>query len=369
MKFGSLVLLLMLSARFASATEFTFSSKLDRFTVEVSDGSASFEGQIVPTEPFAYIKPLFDAQFVEDCDKGLGRPDLTISRKRGENEEKRLVFIDKKIVSDGKFCGEVSGHGLYQLPLHRNWFTGKKNVTIGLGSSFSIWKNNLLVVEFEKHDGLWHNKDPKFFTNWDFFEKFARSVKDFSVDFRVHPSAAKTMTTFELRQGARKFVFVKVGEQTWAVQFPGSPWFAASGKFGLFEEMDQKIWISPFSKILEIVKDPTAASENRIKAIRSLADRWGSDAKMVFFDVLLTDGENFEVKKEIANLMRSRPTDENFKTLVDALRTSTDRQFQYTLSKILRVRNPKGPIIEEEDDKSLAAKKISDWVNWRKSLK
>ncbi|MCB0350994.1 MAG: hypothetical protein KDD38_07410 [Bdellovibrionales bacterium] len=351
------------------ATEFNFSSKLDRFAVNVTDSGAIFNGEKVSLEPFMFIKPLFDAQFEAACPDKIGRPDLTITRIQGNKEEKRIVYIDKKVISDGKNCGSVTGHGIYQLPLHRNWFEGKKTVTIGLGDSFSVWKDGRLVVEFDKTDFGWRNKDRDFFTNWEFFNKFLHATKDFPIDFRVHPSAAKEYTSFELRQGGRKFTFVKVGETTWAVQFPGSPWLAASGNFGIFEDMSQRIWISPLEKTLRIIRDPLANLDTRTKALRELSKHWGPDLNYVLREVVLTGGDNVEIKKDIVNLLRSRPTDENFKVLVDVLKTSTDQAFLYTVTKALRVRNPKGPIILETDHDDVVKSKINEWTLWRRQLK
>jgi hypothetical protein len=351
-------------AQLAHATEFTFKSKLDVFKVDVSDGEATFNGQAVSTEPFAFIKPIFSTDFDSPCDGKMGRPDLTITRKKGDVEEKRLVYIEKKIVSNGTDCVEVTGHGIYQLPLHRNWFEGKKSVSIGLGNAFSIYKDKKVVVDFEKTEKGWRNKDPKFFTNWLFFEKFVRSLKDFSIHFRVHPAAAKVMTSFELHQGERIFTFVKVGESTWAVQFPGSPWLAASGDFGLFEDMSPRIWLSPYEKTLAVIKDTTAKPEMRIKAIRSFVDSWGPDVKYVLHEVMLTGGDDSEVRKEIASLMRARPTTENFKVLAAALKESTDQNLQGYITKVLRVRNPKGPTINDDDAADVVAKKVKEWQAW-----
>jgi hypothetical protein len=355
-------------AKAAHATDFTFTSKLDKFTVEVEDGSATYNGQEVNAEPFVLVKPLFDVQLEEPCDAGMGKPDLTITRKGETSEEKRQVYIEKQMISDGKNCAAVTGQGIYQLPLHHSWFEAKKEVSIAVGQSFSIWKDDKLVVEFEKTDRGWRNKDPQFFTNWVFFEKFLTVLKNFKIDFRVHPAAAKAFTHFELRQGGRKFSFVKVSEKTWAVQLPGSPWMAASGQFGLFEDMDQKIWISPYAKNLQILKDKTATVEMRIKMAQTLGDSWGPDAKYAFHDILLAKDEVPALKQAIANIMKSHPTEENFKVLIESLRITDDANYRYAATKVLRLRNPKVPSILEDDDDAEVAKKIKAWEDWGKKL-
>jgi hypothetical protein len=279
------------------------------------------------------------------------------------------LYIEKKIVSDGQNCATVDGHGLYQLPLHHNWFAEKKAVTIGLGDEFAIFKDNREVVRFKKVDGRWKSTDTKLFINWSFFEKFTDSVREFPIDFRAHLAAAKDYANFELRQGSRNFLFVKVAEKTWAVKFPGSPWLSASGQFGFFDDMNQNIWLSPYTQQLQIVQDKLLPSDKRIAAIRALNSFWGPDVKYTFHDVLMTGGDNVEVKREIAALLKTRPTDESFKILIDSLRVTEDRSYQETVTKVLRVRNPKGATIFSDDEDDVAAKKMADWVKWRATLK
>jgi len=365
----AIALVVLAGAPMAMAVEFTFRSKLDLFTVEVTDQGASFEGQRVSLEPFAFIKPLFDAEPIETCASKMPRADLTITRKRGDTEVRRMVYIEKKIISDGTNCAAVTGHGLYQLPLHRNWFQEKKKFTIGLGDEFSIWKNGRQVVAFKKQDGRWQNKDTQIFTNWSFFEKFVDTVKDFPIDFRAHTAAAKDFSKFELRQGSRTFLFVKVGESTWAVQFPGSPWLAASGRFGLFQDMDQRIWISPFEAQLKVAKDKTLPEDKRITAVRLLNSSWGPDAKYLFHDVLLTGGDNANVKREIVSFLRSRPTDENYRVIVDSLKVTEDGVYREAATKVLRLRHPKGATVFANDEDDVAEKKLADWYRWGKALK
>lgn len=352
----------------AHAAEYTFTSKIDKFTVDVSDGQATYNGEQVSSEPFKLIKPLFDFHLAEGCDKGLGKPDLTITRKRGDADEKRIVYIEKKIVSDGENCGDITGHGLYELPLHHNWFIENKNVTIGLKNAFSIYKDNMLVVAFEKVNGKWRNKDPQFATNWTYFEKFVEGMKQIPIDFRVHPAAAKAYTHFELRQDGRSFSFVKVGESTWAVKFPDSPWYSASGQLGFLEDMSAKVWTSQNSGMLSIVTDRSAAEEKRITAIRAAGEKWGPDSKIAFFTVLESDGESPNVIREIAAFLRNKPTDENYKAIVSALKNSHDPDLQNYLTKILRLKNPKGPTISPDDPDDVVKTKINAWLAWKKTL-
>lgn len=360
------LILLCLFAKNSYAVEYEFQSKLDKFKVEVSEGHAYFEQQPVDEEPFAFIQPLFEAQLIDPCPSNLGRPDLTIVREGGD---KRLIYTKKKITSNGANCANVKGQGIYSLPLHRNWFTGAKKATISIGNSFRIVKNGHTVVEYERAPTGWRSRDTKFFTNWVFFEKFLDALVEYPISYRVHEDAVKELTTFELEvDGKKKFVFAKVGARTWAVRVPGSLWLAASSHFGIFEDMSQTIWISPHDKTLRLITDPTAKSEKRIQNIRNLVDNWGPDVKYAFHGVLLTAGEETNIRQELVTVLRNYPSDENMRVLVYALRTTEDHRLLHQLTKTLLVRNPKGPTIQEDDDEQVRHKKINYWFDWAKTL-
>lgn len=395
-------------------SEYVFKSKFDQFTVNINSEGVTYNGHPTNAEPFKFVKSLFAAKFTDLCDLGTSKhlkPDLTITKKiisaavvnssslvnsgvveaHRSTAVKRQIYFSKKIVSDGENCGKVDGQGLFLLPLHHDWFDGKKSLSINLGEQFSIWKDDLLVFEFQKTNGRWHNLDTNFFTNWDFFEKFENMLREFQIDFRAHPLAGKDHTAFEIRvnnqlpklspqtnnkssrnvppgTGFKKYTFTRVGESTWAVQLPDSPWLIASGDFGLFSDMDQKIWISPYSKSLSLVTNTTADVSSRIKAVRSLAEHWGSDVKSVFFDALNIGGDASDVKKEIANILRLHPTDESFVALFTCLQSAGDMELKNYISKILKIRNPKGSTIELDDDTATVILKTQEWEAWMKKL-
>jgi hypothetical protein len=130
--------------------------------------------------------------------------------------------------------------------------------------------------------------------------------------------------------------------------------------------MDQKIWISPYSKSLSVVTNTTADINSRVKAIRSLAEHWGSDVKSVFFDTLNIAGDSNDVKKEIANILRIHPTDESFVALFTCLQSAGDTELKNYISKILQIRNPKGSTIELDDETSEVILKTHEWELWMK---
>lgn len=350
----------------AYALNYEFKSQLDKFNIEVVDGRAFFENTLVDDEPFAIIQQLFETKLADPCVDKLGKSDLTISR---EGAEKRIVYIKARMVSDGANCANIKGQGLYALPLHRNWFTGAKKSSIQIKNSFRIVKDGRVVVEYEMSPIGWRSRDPHFFTNWVFFEKFLSAIKQFPINYRVHEDAIKTSTTFELIANEKKYLFALVGARTWAVKMPNTPWLVASSNFGIFEDMSQTIWISPYDKTLRMISDTTANTDKRHQAIASLTDNWGPDVKYAFHSLLLNSNEDVSIRKKIVSVLRNYPSDENFKVLVLSLNTSNDNSFLYLVTKTLRVRNPNGPVIQDEDTPEVTKQKISEWVKWSVGLK
>ena len=132
--------------------------------------------------------------------------------------------------------------------------------------------------------------------------------------------------------------------------------------------MDQKVWISDSDQVLRIVKDKSANRDDRIKSIRTLYDNSSPDVRDALRGVLTSEDDQ-EVKKEIVTLLRKWPSDENFKILVLGLSSTQDIDLQNFITKALRVRNPKGPVVDVNDNDEMVAKKISEWKTWVKSLK
>lgn len=353
------------------AVNFEFKSQLDKFNIEVDEDQVYFNNQLVNEEPFNFIQPLFESKLLEPCPAQLGNPDLTISRGDGKNaqNDKRIVYIKTRTVSDGTHCADIKGHGVYSLPLHRNWFTGLKKSTIQIKNSFRIVKDDQVIVEYEKTPLGWRSRDPLFFTNWVFFEKFMSALDRFPISYRVHEDAIKASTTFELIENDKKFLFAKVGTKTWAVKMPNSLWLTASSNFGIFEDMSQTIWISPYDKTLRMISDPTVNANKRSQAIFNLADNLSPDVKYAFHALLLKEGEDLNIRKKIVSILRNYPSDENFKVLVFALHTSKEPSFLSLVTKTLRVRNPKGPVVQNDDTAEDTEKKISFWKKWSQSLK
>jgi hypothetical protein len=364
--------LLLFTAR-SQAAEFTFISSLDRFTVDIlGDGTALYNGREVRSEPFVQVHQLFEASLADLCTKKRGAPDVTITRKTIDGVDKRILYVQEKVISDGLHCATVSGNGLYELPLHRNWFTGPSHLKLTLNSAFSVWRQNMKLISFQKEASQWVNEDHRFFTNWSFFRTFTEAMDSLTIDYRIHPDALKALdpmaASFEVKHGARTYTFTKLSEKRWAVKLASSPWLAVTGSLGFLEEMNLSLWRSPAAQHLGLLANSKAKPSLRIKAIHSLGPSWTYDATQVF-TTILSHSDNLEVQKEIANLLRSRPSDENIKLLVLALEKNEDQRLKNHLSRALRVRNPKGPIIEEDDEDAVVTSKVKAWSSWSEILK
>ncbi len=66
--------------------------------------------------------------------------------------------------------------------------------------------------------------------------------------------------------------------------------------------------------------------------------------------------------------MRRQPTNQNIKTLLSVLQRSKSELLRNQVSKALRVPNPKGPVIEVDDEDQDVKKKIAVWRSWSHEL-
>ncbi len=360
----------------AHAIQYDFLSHYDHFAVDVTHGRATFNGQHVSGKPFIYIEPLFRAELEANCDKTKlpAQPDLTIIRKADKNaaipfDTRRLVYFDKRLISDGQHCATVTGQEFYLLPLHRKWFTNlHETKSIHLGGSFAILVHGRTLVAFTKDTNAhtanhWQTK--KFTPNWSYVANFVSALHDFTVDFRAHPAAALPKTKFILKTAQQRYVFEKVGTTTWAVRMPGSSWLIASGDFGIFgKKMNLSKWVSPYESSLRIIQDDRASTVTRIAALKSLTEDTLASIRPTLAQILSRTSQPLELREEIVQRLRESPSMANMQVLIHALSASEKPQFLNVVTETLRIRNPHGPVIEPDDDASAIRAKIAEWRKW-----
>src|SRR5690606_28461612 len=112
----------------------------------------------------------------------------------------------------------------------------------------------------------------------------------------------------------------------------------------------------------------TATQGARLKAATAVFDRWVPDVKAVFYEVVLDTEDDVNLRRDLAALLKQKPTDENFKVLVQMIQKEQDFGLLNHVTKILRIKNPKGSVIQLDDDDATKEKKSREWQAWARSL-
>ena len=378
-------------------TAIEFGSPFDHFTLKKSGSRYLLKDQVVDPTSFKDFLPLFAQSFTGSCARiSKLKPDLTMKLNSqppaaaappeapeiaaitddGSLAEApkvadaplppptRHFYIRERIASDGKNCASVSGEGIYYLPLHSSWFDKNKGGSIAVGSSLSLEKKGKVFAKIKKVDGDWVDDAEGQFLNWEFIEAFVKSLDSFAVDLRLHPSAGDKKPSFTLITPNDKYTFYKVGNNLWGAKGSKSGWLLSSKSWAFWQSMDENIWANPFEAQLKIVFDKTKPIEERTKTLGSLDNIWNNSMKRSFHQLMLDPEQEQKLKDVTLQILKKKPSIENMAIMIKALQESQSVEFQSDLTKALRVRNPKGPILQPEDEPEKRAETVKAWTQW-----
>lgn len=363
-----ITLIIFCSASQAQAfSEFVFGSKHDYFTLEKAGSSYTLKGERVKLGPFKEFVSLFSQEFVEECPGLPEKPDVTVKAKRGGKYISRHFYVEEKVVSDKKMCATITGDGIYFIPMHRRWFIGADKFTIPIKDEFTLKLREDLSIKFTKKDGEWRSHHKEFFVDWDFVDPFIESFKGYSIDARLHPAAAKGQTNFEMIVKGNRYKFARVGTNLWAVERPGRGYLEASNRWSFWKGMDNEVLRSRHTTNLALVRDQSLDVKSRLNAMSDIGASWNRTIQHVYQDIVTNPDEPLNLRRQAANHLKQHPSLENMGALVKALDYTDDGEFQNFITKTLRIRNPKGPVIQPDDSELKRSEAIQAWRSWWKN--
>ncbi|MCB0341155.1 MAG: hypothetical protein H6626_05085 [Pseudobdellovibrionaceae bacterium] len=355
--------------------EWTFGSKLDFFKVQNGEYGPQLGKSTVDLGTFSSFAPFFGKEFADACEGLPERPDLSVRAKSFNRTIKRHFYIEKKIISNGTNCLTLTGDGIYYIPLHRNWLLKNQKHQINLGDRFVIQMQGRPLLDFKKIEGEWRSQDPQFSVNWDYFVNFENAIQQYTPDVYIHPailndpdSRAHDNSRFTLRTADKEYKFYRITDKQWVVQRPGTEWLEGTNAWSMFLDMSLAQWRDSYFVQLKTIRDKALESDKRIEAISELGSAWGLSIKHAMQELVLDPEENNTVKIRAAQTLRQHPSDDNMKALVAGLEKTNSIEVQNYLTTALRVRNPKGPIINEDDSDEERQPKLQAWKDWAKSL-
>lgn len=376
----TLSLLLISSPNAWSFDQLVIGSSADYYTIEKKgDGFYYVGSQKVSLDPLKDFLPLFQSEFGVACPDGLGKPDITMVKKKitespiddtkKSTSEKLSFFMAQKIAKKNKSCAPIGGQGIFYLPLHRSWFTGKETLSLPEVQTLKIERDeNELFHGRQISQGVWKNLSKKSGYNLDFLNNFVTSLSDFTVSARVHPAIAKGRPQFKMILNNKTYHGYYIGKAFWAVKFPRTSWLVASANWSHWDEMSPQNWQDRFFSTTQLWSDKTLPLKQRIEKLNSIGVKWSGSIKKSLQTLITDPNEPTEIKLTALKMMRRKPTLDNFGAMVKALRRTQDKEFLLKLTKTLRIRNPKGPIITLESSDQEDSLTIATWETWWKSL-
>ncbi|MCB0412548.1 MAG: hypothetical protein KDD22_08490, partial [Bdellovibrionales bacterium] len=283
-----------------------FQSKFARFTLEKSGSKYLLNGKSVNIGTFSEFLPILQRQLFDECGDFIKqKPDLKVILR---NKDKtgiakdtltvRSFYIDKATITDGKKCLEARGSGIYYVPLHPSWFDKDAKDSIRL-HDMVLKRNGKIIGSFKKDENDWVDAVDDQFINWDFFERFAKSLESFPIDLRMHESGKEGKPSFELITGGQTYNFYKVDRNLWAMQSPKLGWMLVSKSWAFWDDMDEAIWNDRFEDRLRLILDQTKDVKEREETLRGISANWNASIKHSLHKIILDPREE-QIMKDLA---------------------------------------------------------------------
>jgi hypothetical protein len=366
--FVTLFLPFITSAVFAQ-TSWQIKTPMDNFTIEVINGSTGrIGGKEVSLKPFAkFSKILTSKNFAVECIVPKKRAPIAITQTRGADTRTWQLFPDEAVFYDGANCLLVEGEGVYEFPLHRQWFLGQGKGSIDLGTRFTLIIGDDKLTFVADDNGKWRNADAEQTTNWTLIDNFVNAAKDFEVAHRTTQKPPPGSDSFVLKTARKSYRFHRIGSD-WGIELENPKWLALTPTFRFITEMSKSAWQNEGNSDLALLKKKDAPTEERIDAMKKLAVKWNEDIKRACHDIVLSQDEGTEIKRHAAQILKSHPTDDSIIALARALKKTDDPELLYVISNALRVRNPKGSRISTTDQPDDVEAKIQEWQKWANEL-
>lgn len=353
---------------------FKFRSSFESFEI-LRRGSKYYLNNIpIDLGTFKNFLTLFEQKFTDDCSTESSKkpvPDLRVTRIQndpaGINEATksfRLFYIDENKVGDGTNCLEISGSAIYYLPLHSSWFNKNETASIHLGNQWSLKRGEENLGSFKKVDKQWTDAEDLQFVDWDFFNRFVKSLEKFKIGTRMHPAILKSKPTLELVTSKGTYELYSFGANSWVLKSPRKGWVVGSTDWGFWQNLGDHLWYDRFQTRLKTLLDKNTPLEERKEILLKLGAFWNNNIQVSFHRLLKDPTENIELRLATLALLKRKPSKENFSVLIEVLQAAKEIELQSELTNALRVRNPRGPVITESDDEESRTLKTQQWMAW-----
>ena len=330
---------------------------------------AASDGKAAQKDVLAMLQPLLTGDASDDCAKKLGKPNATARIANGGKIETREFFVSRGLVrvkaGPTAQCFSVTGEGLIYLPMHRSWLIGPYKESITFKSPLTVTTNGHVMADLSQKNGEWVDNQPKTRLDWDFFDKFQQSLKDYKVQYRVLKEAAKDKPWSSLQLGSGRYVFFKIGPKLWAIQRPGNNWLDASGDWSFWFDLDDAVWQDRHWPVIEKIEAAGATEEEKLAAMTELDSGWSRTLEDFYQRRLLDKAEDSKIRAHALERMRTKPSWRNIAAEMEFIQAQPSDEMLRDATQALHIRNPKGQIYTPGTDRTPVIKEWTDW--WQKN--
>ena len=221
------------------------------------------------------------------------------------------------------------------------------------------------MADLVQKNGIWVDTNPRTNLDWDFFDKFEQSLKDYKIQYRVSREAGKDKPWATLQMGSERYVLIKIGPKLWAIQRPGNNWLDASGDWSFWFDLDTGVWLDHRWPAIEKIEAPEASIEQKLAAMPELDNGWSRTLEEFYHRRLLDPKEDAKIRTHALERMRTKPSWQNIGAEIEFIQTNPPDDMLHDATLALRARNPKGPVFTAGTDRAPVVKEWTDW--WQKN--
>jgi hypothetical protein len=354
------------AAEAAGARKIHIKSAYDSFDITVtSRTSGSVDGKQTVLRSLQDLWPVLDNPLGNECPTLKGKPEAVVT----ENGKSRSLYVKQGIVTDGKYCMNVGGDGLFFFPLHRDFLIGKSRDSIRLNSPLKVFRQGVKVLDLRKENGMWVTDNKDLLLNWDFLDRFENSLRDFDVRLRVQADIVAGKPKMIVQSGGQTYEFYKVTKVMWATKKPGYAWLEASDDWSFWYDFDQSLIEDRFAPEIRLIENPSSTPEQRSEAMGKLEGAWSRNLRDLYHKMVQNPSETEDNKRLAMNRLKRKPSVETAGVMVTFLSEGRDEDLKRLAGQILKTQNPKGPLYKPSMSAADKAKTIDFWNNWWKSQK
>ncbi len=330
-------------------------SKWDEFVLQKSSSGYTLSGERIQS---THIDPLLKALSTPATAPCPAQFKATISLT--VDGEVHLFNLDKGVLKGPKGCLFISGPGLDAFPVHRSWLIGPFVRNLKPKNSVQF-KSQALTFQAKRNEEEWSLGEPLPTFNFEFLEQFLNSFKDFKVDRFIHLSSTKGKPSAQVVMDGKNLTLYQLGPITWAVRDGKNPWAMISSHWSIWKDLGTDQWTDPHHEAIQALRSVESSQEAKLEHLNRLGPAWSESLKLAYQNCLLSDHNSVDVRYQCLQKMRRRPTDSNFKTVIQMITNEDNHRLLKAAADFLRIKNPKGPKFSEKMDPEQFRK---EWRSW-----